>query len=92
MWRGPAAVFDVDETGAAVKFRGQAVQVARFCVWMIAAPKDVGSVYWDCVSGVDVETDMWPSLMGGRRTFEDPLTRMERGARGAASNPVIFVG
>ena len=40
-WRGPAAILDIDEFGAALKFQSQTFKVARHCVQRKLDKKDL---------------------------------------------------
>ena len=62
----PAVVPDTDGTCVAVKFQSRASKVTHFCVRRRVDSKDAGRVDWKPVSSVDVETDVWPLLIGGR--------------------------
>ena len=40
-WRGPAAILDMDESGATLQFQSQSFKVARFCVRRKVEEKDL---------------------------------------------------
>ena len=46
-WRGPALVWDIDETGVPAKFQSQSFKVALFCARKGGGEKDVGGAVLD---------------------------------------------
>ena len=63
--RGPAVILDFDETGVTLKFQSQTSDVGRLCVGKRVEPKDIRGLGWDPASGLDMDTDVWPSLIRG---------------------------
>ena len=82
---------DMDETGVAVKFRGQTLEVARYFVGERRDRKDVTNLDWGPPLGVAGEEDAWPSAVGNKGVVSEPLFRTGAGGCGAVfvnSHPV----
>ena len=56
VWRAPAKILDIDETGVAVKFQSQPFTAKRNCVRTNTEEKDVSEVDWSTASGT---RDLW---------------------------------
>ena len=81
------AVLDVDEAGVTAKFRNRASEVAPSCARKRVDPEDVGSLGWDPVSGLEMGTDVWPSLISGRDAAGVPQAAAGRGSRNVSPVP-----
>ena len=66
-WCGPAAVVDIDELGVTVKFRRQALGVAKFCGRKRMDPKNAGDVEWNSSSKRSDEMAVWPLSALGKK-------------------------
>ena len=83
-WRGPPKIWDVDETGATVKFQGQYFKVAGYCARKRMVEKDACEAEWNRASGT---RNLWDGTRLEVSEEAQKFTVMPSEADGGANGP-----